>query len=375
MSKKYRLGIIGFAHMHVNHVASVFAAHEQSSFVACADTVPLTPERKVDTYTRGWNLQHCVETLGIPNVYEDYQEMLRQEELDLVVVCAENAQHVGVAQACAAAGVHVVVEKPIAASLSDALAMARAARAAGTALVTNWPTTWWPSARKAQALAAEGAVGRLLEITWRGGHTGPLGPGSGHEGVEDPAARLSGPVRGATWWHQSAAGGGAMLDYCCYGCCMSRWFLGEQAVAALGVKANLASHWGDAEDNALMVARYPSALGVYEGSWSTLDHGGRKGILVFGTTGTMIPEEQGDAPFVRIERGGDRTERIAADPLPEGRHTLAHEVYGHLEGRHELHPTLDIGFNLDVMAVLDAGVRSAHSGQLEAVENAVWCIG
>jgi len=165
-----------------------------------------------------------------------------------------------------------------------------------------------------------------------------------------------------------------MLDYCCYGCCMSRWYLGEQATAALGVKANLASHWGDAEDNAVMLARFPGALGLYEGSWSTLDHGGRKGMLVFGTTGTMIPEEQDNAPIVRIERG-DRSERIPAEPLPDGRHTLAHEVYGHLEGQHALHPTLEMAFNLDIMAILDAGVRSAHSGQLEAVENPVWCIG
>lgn len=375
MSMEYRLGIIGFAHMHVNHVASVFAAHESAQIVACADTVPLVPERQVDTYTRGWNLQHCVETLGIPNVYDDYHKMLDQERLDLVIVCTENAQHAAVVQACAAAGAHVVVEKPMAASLSDGLAMARAVHESKTALVTNWPSTWSPAIRQAQALVAEGAIGRVLEVTWRGGHTGPLGPGSGHEGVEDPAARLSGPVRGATWWHQTAAGGGAMLDYCCYGCCMSRWLIGQQATAALGVKANLASHWGDAEDNAVMVARFPDAVGLFEGSWSTLDHGGRKGMVIYGTTGTMIPEEQADTPIVRIERGGDRSERIPAKPLPEGRHTLAHEVFGYLEGQHGLHPTLEMGFNLEVMAILDAGLRSSRSGRLEVVENATWCIG
>lgn len=375
MSKEYRLGIIGFAHMHVNHVASVFAAHENARFVACADTTPLVPERQEDTYTRDWNLKHCVETLGIPQVYDDYRKMLQEENLDLVIVCAENAQHAAVVQACAAAGAHVVVEKPMAASLSDALAMARAVRDAGTTLVVNWPSTWSPAIRQAQASVAEGVIGRVLEITWRGGHTGPLGPGSGHEGVEDPAARLSGPVRGATWWHQTAAGGGAMLDYCCYGCCVSRWLIGEQATAALGLKANLASQWGDAEDNAVMLARFPKALGLFEGSWSTLDHGGRKGMVVYGTTGTLIPDDLAGKPVVRIERGGDRTEHIPAEPLPQGRHTLAHEVFGHLEGRHALHPTLEMAFNLDVMAILDAGLRSSRSGKLEAVENAVWCIG
>jgi len=376
MSNEYRLGIIGFAHMHVNHVASVFAEHPSTRIVACADTTPLVPERKEDTYTRGWNLKHCVETLAIPNVYDDYHDMLRQEDLDLVIVCSENAQHAEVTQACAAAGVHVVVEKPMASSLADALAMARAVRDAGTTLVVNWPSTWSPAIRQAHALVAEGAIGRVLEITWRGGHTGPLGPGSGHEGIEDPAARLSGPVRGATWWHQTKAGGGTMLDYCCYGCCVSRWLLGEPAIAALGLNANLASHWGDAEDNAVMLARFPGALGLFEGSWTTLDpdHGGRKGMVVYGTRGTMIPEQTAEAA-VRIQRGGDCIERVAASPLPEGRQTLAHEVYGYLEGHHDLHPTLEMGFNLDVMAILDAGLRSSRSGKLEVVENATWCIG
>ena len=39
MSKKYRVGIIGFAHPHINHVASMFTAHPQVEMVACADTV------------------------------------------------------------------------------------------------------------------------------------------------------------------------------------------------------------------------------------------------------------------------------------------------------------------------------------------------
>ena len=43
-----------------------------------------------------------------------------------------------------------------------------------------------------------------------------------------PGEDASAPLRkGAEWWHQSAPGGGALLDYCCYGACLSRWFIGE----------------------------------------------------------------------------------------------------------------------------------------------------
>lgn len=65
----------------------------------------------------------------------------------------------------------------------------------------------------------------------------------------------------------------------------------------------------------------------------------------------------------------------------------AHEVIGipkvyddyrviyHLETGEPLHPTLDMMQNLEVMAILDAGIRSAESGKVELVNDATWCIG
>ena len=63
------------------------------------------------------------------------------------------------------------------------------------------------------------------------------------------------------------------------------------------------------------------------------------------------------------------------DPLPEGRQTLGEEVVHHLETGEPLHHTLDMPFNLEAMAILDAGIRSAASGKVELVNDATWCIG
>lgn len=374
MTKKYRLGIIGFGHMHINNVAALFAEHSQTEWAACADTIPDQPERREAPYTRAWNLRNLRSKLGIPKVYEDYQKMLREERFDVIIVTCENAKHPEVVEACAAAGVHVCVEKPMAMSLSDALRMARACRAAQTTLIVNWPVTWSPAARKAKELVDEGAIGRVLEVKWRGGHTGPLGPGVRHAGVAEPAAPMTGPERGATWWHQEAAGGGAMLDYCCYGAMVSRWYVGEQAITAMGLKANLDSQWGDANDNAIMVVRFPKAVALVEGSWTTLDHGVPTGPIVYGTEGTLVISG-GGGPAVRLERGHGEGASYEAAPLPEGRQNVAAELIHHLETGEPVHPTLEMLFNLEVMSILDAGVRSAQSGKLETVDNAAWRIG
>jgi len=373
MNKKYRAGIIGFGHMHINNVAALYARHPQIEWVACADTHPLTPELREAPYTRGWNLKFAMKELAVPKSYTDYREMLAKEKFDLIIVTSENAQHPAVVEACAAAGVHVCVEKPMAASLADALRMVRACQAAKTTMLVNWPLTWSPQSRKIKELIDNGAIGRVLEIRWRAGHTGPLGPDAAHAGVSETAAPMTGPERGATWWHQAAAGGGAMLDYCCYGAMVARWYIGQQATAAIGLKANLDSQWGDADDNAAMIVRFPQAMALFEGSWTTLDHGVSGGPIVLGTTGTLVMDYASDK--VKLLRGHGHDEEFECPPLPRGREDVAREFVHHLETGEPLHQTLEMMFNLEAMAILDAGVRSADSGKLETVDNAAWRIG
>jgi glucose-fructose oxidoreductase len=374
MAKSYRLGIIGFAHMHIYYLADLFGEHPQVEWAACADT-PHTPELRTAPFTRDWNLQQVVEKQKIPQVYDDYREMLRREKLDIVLVTGENAQHPDIVEACAVAGVHVVVEKPMAMSLSDGLRMARASQAAGTECIVNWPLTWSAQAQTAKRLVDEGAIGRILEVKWRSGHTGPLGPSVHHPGVKETSEEMTGTERGATWWHQKATGGGAMIDYCCYGALVSRWFIGEQATAAMGMRANLDSQWGDADDNAVVVVRFPSAIALLEGSWTTWNHGVATGPIVYGTQGTLVVDPYGGDPVVRVERSDGQTVKHKPDPLPVGRDNIAKAMIHHLETGEPLHPSLQLSLNLEVMAILDAGIRSATSQKMELVDNTTWRIG
>jgi predicted dehydrogenase len=374
MAKSYRLGIIGFAHMHVNHLAPLFGQHPRVEWVACADT-PHAPELRIAPFTRDWNRQQIVEKQSIPKTYADYREMLQQETLDIVIVTGENAQHPDIVEACAAAGVHVCVEKPMAMSLSDGLRMARACQAAGTTLLVNWPLTWSKQARTAKRLLDEGVIGRVLEVKWRSGHTGPLGPRVRHPGVSETAEEMTGAERGATWWHQAAEGGGALIDYCCYGALVSRWYMGQQATAVLGIRANLDSSWGDADDNAILIVRFPTAVTLIEGSWTTWEHGVATGPIVYGTEGTLVVDSSSANLPVRVHRSNGETASFTPDSLPAGRDDIAKEMIHHLESGEPLHPTLQLPLNLEVMAILDAGIRAAASQKLELVDNATWRIG
>jgi predicted dehydrogenase len=331
----------------------------------------------VARFTREWNVNQAHETIGIPKVYQDYQEMVDKEQFDIVLFCPENARHGEVAEAIAAAGAHMITEKPMAASLSEALRMVRAARAAGVELMVNWPSTWSPAVRKAKELIDAGEIGYVWEVKFRAGSMGPLSHGSTHPGMDGRAVAMTDVEKGATWWHHADTGGGALLDYCCYGACLSRWYVGESAVAAYGLKANLGSQYGDGDDNAVITIRFPNAIGILEATWTCIDHGVRTGPLVYGTEGTMVVQMFGSPEqMVRVikERGAEATVHTG-DPLPEGRATLTEAFTHHLETGEPLHPTLGMNFNLEAMAILDAGIRSAASGKMELLNDADWCIG
>jgi len=375
MSQTYHLGVIGFAHMHVDALIDRFDELPNVEWVACADTIPLVPSISEEPATRKANLKRAREHTRIPKIYDDYREMLQREAFDIIIFCPENARHGEVAESVAAAGAHMLTEKPMAASLSDAVRMVRAVNAAGVELMINWPTTWVPAIRKMKELIEGGIIGEVWEVKWRNGASmGPLAYGQ----------QITGPEKGREWWHQSAPGGGALLDYCCYGACLSRWFIGEPAVAACGIKANLTSHYGDADDNAIITVRFPKALTILEGTWTTWNAGVPTGPIVYGTQGTLVASAKmvdgRRVPVVEVytSRSHGLTEPdqvLEGDPLPEGRDTVAKEFIHHLETGEPLHPTLDMTFNLEAMAILDAGIRSAASGKMELVNDVNWCLG
>ena len=375
--KTYRVGVIGFGHMHINDVARRFnEVKPRIEWVACADTVPDVPEAKEATFTRGWNLKYAQREIGIPKAYDDYREMLQKEKLDLVLIYSENSKHPEIVEAVAKAGSAMVVEKPMAKDLSDALAMVRSAKAHGVELFVNWPSTWNASTWKVKEVLDQGAIGKPYELKYRAGHAGPLASGAQHQGIKSAGLELTDAERAKTWWHRKEAGGGALLDYISYGGCFSRWYFGEPAVAAIALAGNFMHQYTNAEDNAIVAVRFPSAMALLEASWSTFDHGANAGPIVYGTEGTLSVERREGEQVIRVARGrGHEPEYIPVGELPAGRGSLAQEMVRHFDTGEPVHPTIEPLFNLDAFAILDAGKRSVESGKLELVNTATWNIG
>jgi predicted dehydrogenase len=350
--------------MHVNELVERFAATGRCDFVGVADTVPDTPSLTTVEGSRRANLARALAAPGGPKPFEDWRAMLEDARPEILLFCPEIMRHAEVAEAAAARGMHLVTEKPLAGTLADADRMAAAARRAGVALVTNWPITWRPAIRHAKRLIEAGEIGEPVQFRWRNSASlGPLAAGSTHPG-DTVIGLVSEAEKASEWWHQSAPGGGALLDYCCYGACLAAWMVGLPDTVQ-GMAANLMSP-GDAEDNAVLVLRFPRAMGVVEASWTTFHNGLPNGPVIIGTHGTIVVD--GAKVLVFRERGNPAPTRIdEGEALPQGEATLGDAVLRHIEHGTALHPTLDVPLNRAAVAILDAGRRAAASGTVQEV--------
>lgn len=109
------------------------------------------------------------QALGVP-WYDDHRELLQVQPVGAAIVATPNATHLVVGRDCIARGVPVLMEKPIAGSLEDGLALCEAAEAAGVPLLVAHHRRHNPIQRRARELVAAGVLGRPVAVhamaTW-----------------------------------------------------------------------------------------------------------------------------------------------------------------------------------------------------------------
>ena len=222
--------------------------------------------------------------------------------------------------------------------------------------MVNWPTAWRPALRHGLTLVSAGAVGEPVQLSHRGGHAGPREYGCS----EQFCAWLYDPARN---------GGGALVDYCGYGSILARTLLGRPT-AVTAVAAHLRKKDLPAEDNAVVVLRYPRALATLEGSWTQI--GGEPGFacVVYGDTGTLIVHQpratrEGQTVGggrVQIVRG-DGAETIEPPALPAGERDGVSYFLARLSDGRPIEGLCAPAVGRDVQEILAAALESSATGR------------
>jgi predicted dehydrogenase len=144
--------------------------------------------------------------------FGDLSEMLKEKDLDIVAVCTPHHLHVEQAIACARAGKHVVVEKPIALDLSGLRRLDRTIREAGVKSVTGFVLRWNPMFQNIRAMLDQNLIGDVFyaEVDYFHG----IGPWYGSW----------------NWLVKKETGGSSLLMAGCHAVDGLRWFLRDEAV-------------------------------------------------------------------------------------------------------------------------------------------------
>jgi predicted dehydrogenase len=112
----------------------------------------------------GVRARAAADELGIERGYDSLDELLADDAIDVVHVCTPNALHAEQAAAIVAAGKHIVCEKPLATSVTDAAALVDAVASAGVTATVPFVYRFHSLVREARARVQQGELGRLLSI-------------------------------------------------------------------------------------------------------------------------------------------------------------------------------------------------------------------
>ncbi len=185
-----RLGMIGCGLISNAHGRAALKSSSKIQFVACAS-------RRVEA-SKAW-----AEAYGCDNYYVDYEEMLRKETLDGVVIATVPLAHRIQIEAALAAGVrHILCEKALTISGADALFIFNTAKEYSATIVEGFMYRHHDAMAKASAIVEAGELGRVDALH------GVFHMFDAEDGdASDP---------GRSWRRRADAGGGVVHDFICY---------------------------------------------------------------------------------------------------------------------------------------------------------------
>lgn len=359
--------IIGFSHMHVNEIALYIKEAKGIELCAAADVPSKAEAIAPKRYTPAWNLRNVKENY-CSDIYEDYRQMLDEVKPDIAFILTENVQKPEVVSECAQRGVNVSIEKPIAVNLEEARKIEAVVREYGIEAVVNWPVAWRPYLYKLKNVLDSGVVGKPVKLRYINGHTGPLGKGAKHRGVSANAEEMTDEERAKTWWHQSQLGGGAYLDICCYGGYFAKWLMGDGEQSVMSYGANLNTPFGDTEDNFAAIVKYKDKMSILEGTWTTPRVVIPSGPMVVCTDGVvMCTGGAENAPDVKAYDIYGKEMEIPEVTIGEEFQNMPCHYVHHVTAGAAIFDMLTLDKNIEIMAIIDAAVKSSFSGKEEKI--------
>jgi predicted dehydrogenase len=327
-----RLAIIGLVHSHVWGHLSEMAQMPDADLAGIAE-----PNQELVGEARKYAPQ--------AEYFTDYKRMIEVKKPQIVWAFVENNRHLEIVEYCAPRKIHVIFEKPLAATYPEAVKIRDLARQHNIQVMTNYQMAWWPTQYVAKQQADSGAIGTVWRLHGIVGHGGP-----GSEGVRNKYffEWLTDPVRN---------GAGALMDFGCYNALWSLWYLGKPDTVYAETNHLRPAVFPKVEDNAVLVLGYRNAVGIFEASWDLPR--GFQDLDIFGRSGSIHMTQQ----RVELRKGRQAPMEVAPVALSPDQGSPVRYMITQLRAGRSLEGLTAVDINVDVNEIIDAAKESARTGK------------
>lgn len=286
-----KVGILGLGHLHPRTYMPHFAATPATRVVAACDA----SESLRESFGRDFGAR----------VYPTWRKLLASESLDLAYLFLPHKDCPAAAVACAKLGIHVVVEKPVAASAAGCRRVVDACRDNGVLFSTPYLWRYHPVCRQMKAIIRSGALGRIV------GCEGRCAAGGLHRYLEGHAAWML---------DRKQSGGGPMFNLGVHWIDLFRWLLDGEIIEVIGKNVQINQDY-NIEDNSMAICTFDNGtLLALDISYTVPDgypHGRDLYLALRGTEGCLSysPAFEGTEQSLFVCRSNPRSGGAACETM------------------------------------------------------------
>lgn len=341
------VAIVGLAHDKAGTFLTELRSRSDAALVAIVET----NQDLITQYQRRFNLDREL-------FFADFGTMQRTAHPRAAAVFSRTIDHRAAIENCAACGIDVMLEKPLAINLVEASRMAAAAKKGGIEVVVDYETAWFLGNQTAYEIVHNRrAIGTVRKVVVRAGHRGPKEIGCSPQFLQwltDPAQ----------------SGGGALIDFGCYGADLVTWLMGgERPSSVMAATQQIKpTVYPNVEDEATVVLEYSGVHAIIEASWNWPYE--TRDLQIFGSDGyVLVPQSD----VVRMRKAGAPESQIQLLAPPKGQDASDDLSYFLAVTRRQIQPAgmVSLESNLIVMEIMDAARESARTGRRVELKAAV----
>jgi predicted dehydrogenase len=341
---KTRIAVVGLDHDHVWGLLKDISGEPDAELVAVAESDQALVSRAQKQVP--------------PSVkfYTDYVAMLDEAKPEAVIVATSNDRHLEILRQCARRRVHFSTEKPMATSAKDAREMERLAHEANIKLMVNYWNVWVAPSHELFHRVRASEIGPVQKIIVQYGHRGPKEIGITQQF--------------ASWLYDPAKnGGGAIMDFGCYGAELSLWLKGRPTRVYATTKKLKVDQKNQVDDDATIVLDYGDATAILEASWNWPYT--KEQVEVFGPKGSLLARHDtlqfrsADARGPNVAPDGENVTLTALSK--ETSNPIAYFV-DCIRNNKPIEDPVSVQLNVQVLEILDAARESARTGKSQELK-------